>query len=239
MVRDCPARGGRPKRSVRARRCGNVTGCAACLRVRGIGAAVAPVTGGLPLAGRGQADRPERPSSPAVPPDSWRSTSSRFTTSRSASRFCTEPARAGTARRAPWRAPLSPRLWRPHNPGAQRTPLLARPLAKRPFRDRKGPLTWEPPIGIEPMTYALREACARATKPLPAQTARRMAPEALIPLENLQRLVPRPVPRLAGRPSGTQLFTPQSPGRLLSMHTLENCQGVVDTRAHGPGGGRR
>jgi hypothetical protein len=33
------------------------------------------------------------------------------------------------------------------------------------------------------MTYALREACARATKPLPAQTARRMAPEALIPLE--------------------------------------------------------
>jgi hypothetical protein len=25
-----------------------------------------------------------------------------------------------------------------------------------PFLDRKGPLTWEPPIGIEPMTYALR-----------------------------------------------------------------------------------
>ena len=25
-----------------------------------------------------------------------------------------------------------------------------------PVQDRKGPLTWEPPIGIEPMTYALR-----------------------------------------------------------------------------------
>ena len=44
--------------SVRARRCGTVTACAACLRVRGIGAAAAPVTGGLPLAGHGQADRP-------------------------------------------------------------------------------------------------------------------------------------------------------------------------------------
>jgi len=41
----------------------------------------------------------------------------------------------------------------------------------------------EPPIGIEPMTYALREACALATQALPAQTARRMAREALIPLE--------------------------------------------------------
>jgi hypothetical protein len=30
----------------------------------------------------------------------------------------------------------------------------------------------EPPIGIEPMTYALREACACATQPLPAQIAR-------------------------------------------------------------------
>jgi hypothetical protein len=25
-----------------------------------------------------------------------------------------------------------------------------------PFLERKGPLSWEPPIGIEPMTYALR-----------------------------------------------------------------------------------
>src|SRR5450755_2067366 len=41
----------------------------------------------------------------------------------------------------------------------------------------------EPPIGIEPMTYALREACSRAPQPLPAQTARRIAREALIPLE--------------------------------------------------------
>jgi hypothetical protein len=41
----------------------------------------------------------------------------------------------------------------------------------------------EPPIGIEPMTYALREACALATQASPAQTARRVAREALIPLE--------------------------------------------------------
>ena len=41
----------------------------------------------------------------------------------------------------------------------------------------------EPPIGIEPMTYALREACAHATRPIPAQTARQMAPEALTQLE--------------------------------------------------------
>jgi hypothetical protein len=41
----------------------------------------------------------------------------------------------------------------------------------------------EPPIGIEPMTYALREACADAAQALPAQTARRIAREALIPLE--------------------------------------------------------
>ena len=41
----------------------------------------------------------------------------------------------------------------------------------------------EPPIGIEPMTYALREACAHATRPLPASAARRIATEALIALE--------------------------------------------------------
>ena len=33
------------------------------------------------------------------------------------------------------------------------------------------------------MTYALREACEYATRPLPAQTARRIALDALIPLE--------------------------------------------------------
>jgi len=40
----------------------------------------------------------------------------------------------------------------------------------------------EPPIGIEPMTYALREACDHTIQPLPAQTARRIALHALIPL---------------------------------------------------------
>ena len=37
---------------------------------------------------------------------------------------------------------------------------VSKPVSKRPFPvrtlNRKGPLTWEPPIGIEPMTYALR-----------------------------------------------------------------------------------
>jgi hypothetical protein len=32
--------------------------------------------------------------------------------------------------------------------------------------------TWEPPIGIEPMTYALRAACSPAAHPLPAPIAR-------------------------------------------------------------------
>jgi hypothetical protein len=41
----------------------------------------------------------------------------------------------------------------------------------------------EPPIGIEPMTYALREAREYAAQPLPAQTARRIALHALVPLE--------------------------------------------------------
>jgi hypothetical protein len=41
----------------------------------------------------------------------------------------------------------------------------------------------EPPPGIEPGTYALREAREYAAQPLPAQTARRIALHALIPLE--------------------------------------------------------
>jgi len=32
-----------------------------------------------------------------------------------------------------------------------------------PFHDRKGALSWEPPLGIEPMTYALRGACSLAS----------------------------------------------------------------------------
>jgi hypothetical protein len=33
------------------------------------------------------------------------------------------------------------------------TPAVSK---ETPFQDREGPLSWEPPIGIEPMTYALR-----------------------------------------------------------------------------------
>src|SRR5262249_34998768 len=43
--------------------------------------------------------------------------------------------------------------------------------APHPFLAWKGPLDWEPPIGIEPMTHALREAWDPAPGPLPAQTA--------------------------------------------------------------------
>jgi hypothetical protein len=51
---------------------------------------------------------------------------------------------------------------------------------------RNEPLTCnasEPPIGIEPMTYALRGGRSPALIAWPAQTARRLAPEALIALE--------------------------------------------------------
>ena len=44
-------------------------------------------------------------------------------------------------------------------------------------------MTWEPPIGIEPMTYALREACSAASRALPAQMPRIIAltaPAALV-----------------------------------------------------------
>jgi len=62
-VRDCPATGGRP-----GYLCGTVAVGAACLRVRGSGAAAAPATGGLPPIGRGQAAAPESPGSPAAGP---------------------------------------------------------------------------------------------------------------------------------------------------------------------------
>ncbi len=48
-----------------------------------------------------------------------------------------------------------------------------------PFLDRKGPLTWEPPIGIEPMTYALRGRFDSSTAVrwiTPAQHAGVLAP---------------------------------------------------------------
>jgi hypothetical protein len=49
-----------------------------------------------------------------------------------------------------------------------------------PFHDRKRPLTWEPPIGIEPMTYALRGVLS------PSSAVRRVTPPLLTRL-----LVPR------------------------------------------------
>lgn len=36
------------------------------------------------------------------------------------------------------------------------TQLVTHSAAKGPFRDRKGPLTWEPHVGMEPTTYSLR-----------------------------------------------------------------------------------
>ena len=41
---------------------------------------------------------------------------------------------------------------------------------------------WEPPIGIEPMTYALREACSPASDALAAPIARAIARMALATL---------------------------------------------------------
>jgi hypothetical protein len=53
-------------------------------------------------------------------------------------------ARQSTPRnRAP--RPLTTALW-----------LLTSPLARSPLPSWKGASIWEPPIGIEPMTYALR-----------------------------------------------------------------------------------
>jgi hypothetical protein len=48
-----------------------------------------------------------------------------------------------------------------------------------PFHDRKGPLTCEPPIGIEPMTYALRgglESSAAVHRVTSAVLARLLVP---------------------------------------------------------------
>ena len=60
---------------------------------------------------------------------------------------------------------------------------VSKAVSKKPRRKRgRGPLTWEPPIGIEPMTYALRGARFRSVYPLAAPIARvmaRMAPAAL------------------------------------------------------------
>jgi hypothetical protein len=46
-----------------------------------------------------------------------------------------------------------------------------------------GVTSWEPPIGIEPMTYALRVACCLPAHALPAPIARIIAPTAPTTLE--------------------------------------------------------
>ncbi len=60
---------------------------------------------------------------------------------------------------------------------------VSKPVSKKaPSKIGKGALSWEPPIGIEPMTYALREARASAAHALPAPIARVMARMALAAL---------------------------------------------------------
>jgi hypothetical protein len=83
--------------SVRRGAAGTVTAGAAlpACRWRGRGPAAAPVAGGLPPIGRGQAAAPESPSSPATPRSSRRPASRRLTNSRSAPR----------ARPRNWRGP--------------------------------------------------------------------------------------------------------------------------------------
>ena len=80
--------------------------------MRGSGAAVAPVAGGLPPIGRGQAAAPKSPSSPAASRSSWQPTSRRLTNSCSASRLVRGigQGRNGPARRG---APLNARAWTP------------------------------------------------------------------------------------------------------------------------------
>ena len=54
---------------------------------------------------------------------------------------------------------VSDLLTMPDSPGSDLRDLAGRLTARQQrglFVDREGPLTWEPPIGIEPMTYALR-----------------------------------------------------------------------------------
>jgi hypothetical protein len=55
-----------------------------------------------------------------------------------------------------------------------------------PFLERKGPLSWEPPIGIEPMTYALREGLK------PSSAVHRVTPVLLIGAAHSARVHDRP-----------------------------------------------
>jgi hypothetical protein len=64
--------------------------------------------------------------------------------------------------------------------------LVSKPVSKSPSLERttsrKGALAWEPPIGIEPMTYALRGARSRAAFTLAAPIPRIIALTALAAL---------------------------------------------------------
>ncbi len=57
----------------------------------------------------------------------------------------------------------------------------------------RGPLSWEPPIGIEPMTYALRGARSQAAHALAAPMARAIALMALVALGSSSDPVHEPV----------------------------------------------
>jgi hypothetical protein len=53
----------------------------------------------------------------------------------------------------------APRRWTrssPDSPPARCHQLVTHSAAKPLSEDRRGTLSWEPPIGIEPMTYSLR-----------------------------------------------------------------------------------
>ena len=62
------------------------------------------------------------------------------------------------------------RAWCRRGPGWAQEPTghpphgaVGNPVSQAPFHARKGPLSWEPPIGIEPMTYALRGGLRSST----------------------------------------------------------------------------
>jgi hypothetical protein len=99
-MRDHQATGGRPRSSVRARRCGTVATLTACLRMRGWRPAAAPAPGGLPPIGRGQAASRSRRAAPPSPAAAGGRPHAASRTPAAHRDPCAESARAGTARRA-------------------------------------------------------------------------------------------------------------------------------------------
>ena len=83
----------------------------------------------------------------------------------------------------------------------------------------------EPPIGIEPMTYALREAREYAAQPLPAQTTWRITLEALIALEFRGHSFHDPFHAMS---AGRLLQPWASSGRLPVGSCLRQVQGASD-----------